>query len=131
MSLPKSDPGSGPISRCTFWDYSVKTLLKAAGITFGKRQRDVAYVENALLRLGHWYHLSLLGSDSVGDDDLWHHHIGRFSPFFSFSFDQSQLGGLQSQLGGLFIQLGELLIKLGEPQKKLGEPQSQLGGPQS
>ena len=22
-----------------------------------------------------------LGSGPVGDDDLWHHHIGRFSPF--------------------------------------------------
>ena len=26
-----------------------------------------------------------MGSGPVGDDDLWHHHIGRFSPFF-FSF---------------------------------------------
>ena len=31
---------------------------------------------------------SLLGRGPIGDDDLWHHHIGRFSPFslFSFSF---------------------------------------------
>ena len=30
----------------------------------------------------------LLGSGPVGDDDLWYHHIGRFSPFF-FSFPSS------------------------------------------
>ncbi len=23
----------------------------------------------------------LLGSGPVGDNDLWHHHLGRFSPF--------------------------------------------------
>ena len=34
------------------------------------------------------FSFSFLGSGPVGDDDLWHHHIGRFSPFFfSFSFD--------------------------------------------
>ena len=32
---------------------------------------------------------SLLGSGPVGDDDLWHHHIGEFSPFSSFSFSFS------------------------------------------
>ena len=42
-----------------------------------------------------------LGSGPVGDDDLWHHHIGGFSPFFLFLFNLSQLRGLQSQLGGL------------------------------
>ena len=28
---------------------------------------------------------SFLGSGSVGDDDLWHHYVGGFSPFSSFS----------------------------------------------
>ena len=30
---------------------------------------------------------SFLGSGPVGDDDLWHHHIGGFSPFFLFLFN--------------------------------------------
>ena len=48
------------------------------------------------------------GSGPVGDNDLWHHHIGRFSSFFSFLFKLSWKGFRAS---------------------KLGEPQSQLGGP--
>ena len=67
-------------------------------------------------------------ASNVGDDDLWHHHIGRFSSFFSFLFElraswkgfqASKLGGPWSQLGGSWIQLGGAPSKLGKPMRKL------------
>ncbi len=33
------------------------------------------------------YSVYMKGAAGVEDDDLWHHHIGRFSPFFLFSFN--------------------------------------------
>ncbi len=52
-----------------------------------------------------------MGSGPVGDDDLWYHHIGEFSPFsFSFSFSVPPWG---LQAGSETLPVGSEALSAG------------------
>ena len=61
-------------------------------ISFSYFSYSVIHFSHSLIRFSYSVHFSYLLislSYSVGDNDLWYHHIGEFSPFFSFFFRSS------------------------------------------